>query len=178
MNIIGERVAPWLLGRYLARSANGPRAPRSLSTDVSAQQNDQDRPVTASRLGGRRQWAALAAAGFCTGMVRARQRVGLPAAVSTGCAFAVPATLAAGFRRSPVRDAAVWSVQMWAYKNAFEMPNDHEKRLQRRAHLDYTITVDTCLGAGVPPGQRLQRRLRQRGQLTALAWIVGGGVVH
>ncbi len=34
-------------------------------------------------------------------------------------------------------DVVVWAAQMWAYKNAFELPNDDEERLVRRAHLDY-----------------------------------------
>jgi membrane-associated phospholipid phosphatase len=57
---------------------------------------------------------------------------------------------------------------MWAYKNAFELPNDDEERLQRRAHLDYPIVFDGRIGAGIPPGQRLQQRLRRRGRLTLL----------
>jgi hypothetical protein len=50
---------------------------------------------------------------------------------------------------------------MWAYKNAFEMPNDDEQALRDRAHFDYPIALDSRLGAGTPPGQRLQRRLRR-----------------
>lgn len=37
-----------------------------------------------------------------------------------------------------------------------------------RMHVDYPIALDSRLGAGLPPSQRLQRRLRRRGQLTLL----------
>ena len=86
----------------------------------------------------------------------------------TGIAFTAPAAIAAGFRRSRGRDAAVWAAQMWAYKASFEMPNDCEDRLRRRAHLDYPLALDRLIGAGTPLGQRLQRRLRRRGQLSVL----------
>jgi membrane-associated phospholipid phosphatase len=116
----------------------------------------------------RRRWLSLLGAGSCVAVVRSRGRIGLPSALGTACAFAVPATLAAGFGRSRSRDAAVWGAQMWAYKNAFEMPNDRGEKLRERAHFDYPIAVDSRLGLGTPPGQRLQRRLRRHGQLTLL----------
>jgi membrane-associated phospholipid phosphatase len=67
-----------------------------------------------------------------------------------------------------VRDGAVWAAQMWAYKNAFEMPADDEPRLRGRAHFDYPIAVDRLIGAGTPPSLRLARRLRRRGHLSVL----------
>lgn len=115
-----------------------------------------------------RQLAGVTAAALAVAVVRGREKLGLPRGISTACCFAAPVALAAGCQRSRARDMAVWGAQMWAYKNAFEMPHDDEQRLRRRAHLDYPIIADTRLGAGIPPGQRLQRRLRQRGQLTWL----------
>jgi membrane-associated phospholipid phosphatase len=88
--------------------------------------------------------------------------------VTTACLFLAPPAIAAGFKRSGKRDAAVWTAQMLAYKNAFELPHDQPDRLQRRAHIDYPIALDTLIGRGCPPGQRLQRRLRRRGHLSAL----------
>jgi membrane-associated phospholipid phosphatase len=116
----------------------------------------------------RREAVAVAFAGCASLAVRVRKRIGLPAAATTASAFSVAPLLAAGFRRSRARDAAVWATQMWAYKNAFELPNDQEERLRRRAHFDYPIAVDRWLGAGLPPSQRLQRHLRRRGHLSAL----------
>jgi membrane-associated phospholipid phosphatase len=88
--------------------------------------------------------------------------------VTTAVAFAAPVALADGFRRSRIRDAAVWGAQMWAYKNAFELPHDDEQRHLRRTRVDYPIAIDTRLGGGKPPSQRLQRSLRRRGHLSLL----------
>jgi membrane-associated phospholipid phosphatase len=88
--------------------------------------------------------------------------------VTTAGAFAAPPVVAAGFRRSWTRDGLVWAAQMWAYKNAFELPDDDDSRLRRRADLDYPIALDRRLGRGIPPGRRLQRTLRHRGALTRL----------
>jgi membrane-associated phospholipid phosphatase len=100
--------------------------------------------------------------------VRGRRRIGLPSALATACAFAVPGAIASGFKRSLARDMGVWAAQMWAYKAAFEMPADDEERLRQRAHFDYPIAVDSVIGAGCPPSRRLARGLRRRGELSAL----------
>jgi membrane-associated phospholipid phosphatase len=57
---------------------------------------------------------------------------------------------------------------MWAYKVAFEVPYDRPERLRRRLRIDPPIAVDRVLGAGVPPSQRLQRRLRRPPGLTRI----------
>jgi membrane-associated phospholipid phosphatase len=124
--------------------------------------------LAALRSAGPRQYAAIAVGAAALVAVRARQRIGLGAGPASACAFSVPLSIAAGFRRSPARDAALWGAQMWAYKNAFEMPADDEPRLRRRAHFDYPIAVDRVIGAGTPPSRRLARRLRRRGHLSAL----------
>lgn len=117
---------------------------------------------------GPRQFISLGATASSVALVRARKKIGVPSAVATACAYSAAPVLAAGFKRSRVRDGVVWGVQMWAYKNAFEMPNDNEEALRARAHFDYPVAVDSRLGGGVPPGQRLQRCLRRRGTLTWL----------
>jgi membrane-associated phospholipid phosphatase len=117
---------------------------------------------------GPRQYVATAAGLGALVAVRGRKRIGLGPALATACAFGVPVSIAAGFKRSPVRDGVVWAAQMWAYKNAFEMPADDEDRLRRRAHFDYPIAIDRVIGAGTPPSQRLARRLRRRGHLSTL----------
>jgi hypothetical protein len=63
---------------------------------------------------GPRQLASLAAAASPIALVKNRKRVGLPSGVATVSAFAIAPTLAAGFRRSRVRDGIVWAAQMWA----------------------------------------------------------------
>jgi membrane-associated phospholipid phosphatase len=123
--------------------------------------------VAVRRLGPR-QAASLAGVAVTAAVVRARKKLGLPRAISSVCAFAAAPALAAGFERSRVRDGLVWGAQMWSYKNAFEIPYDHQHEHRDRAHFDYPIVLDRWLGAGAPPGQRLQRSLRRRGELTWL----------
>jgi hypothetical protein len=73
--------------------------------------------------------------------VRARKRLGLPGAAATVAAFGAPAALAWGFGRSKRRDMLLWASQMWAYKDAFEIPSDDKERLRGRTHLDYPIAM-------------------------------------
>ena len=117
---------------------------------------------------GPRQCAAVGVAALAAAAVRARKRIGLPRALASAFVFGLPATIAAGFRRSRGRDGAVWAAQMWAYKNAFEMPADREQRLEQRTHFDYPIAIDARIGGGIPPSQRMARHLRRRGRLSAL----------
>lgn len=116
----------------------------------------------------RRREASLIAVASTVALVRTRQKLGLPRPASTLLAFAAPPALAAGFARSRSRDGLVWGAHMWSYKNAFEIPHDAEEEHRDRTHVDYPIVIDKLIGAGVPPGQRLQRRLRRRGELTWL----------
>lgn len=116
----------------------------------------------------RRQVASLAAAGSSFLALRLRKRLKLPAPLTTIWLFATPPAIAAGFKRSFVRDGVVWGAHMWAYKNAFELPTDRGQRHRQRAHIDYPIAIDSRIGGGIPPGTRLQRRLRTGGELTAL----------
>ncbi len=99
---------------------------------------------------------------------KARKRLGLPPALTTASLFAAPVAIASGFDRSRKRDVAIWIAQMLAYKTAFELPHDRPKRHEQRTRIDYSITLDSLFGRGVPPGLRLQRRLRRRGALSAL----------
>jgi len=85
-----------------------------------------------------------------------RRRVKLPPAAVLGtAALAVPA-LTVAVRRTPLRDAALCGLNMWAYLAAYELPHDDPDRLERRVHIDYPIAVDRLLGLGVAPTVRLQ----------------------
>jgi membrane-associated phospholipid phosphatase len=57
---------------------------------------------------------------------------------------------------------------MWAYKVAFEVPYDRPEKLRARLRIDEPIAIDRKIGLGVPPSQRLQRRLRRPPRLTPL----------
>ena len=61
-----------------------------------------------------------------------------------------------------------WLAQMWAYKVAFEVPYDRPEKLRRRLRVDQPIAVDRVIGRGLPPTERLQRRLRRPPELTVL----------
>jgi membrane-associated phospholipid phosphatase len=100
---------------------------------------------------------------------RLRRRVGPPPPASTvAVVYAAPVAVAVGLPRGRVRDCAVWIAHMWAYKVAFETPYDHPHRLRRRLRIKEPIAIDRRIGRGVPPGQRLQRRLRRPPELTWL----------
>ncbi len=90
-------------------------------------------------------------------------------------AWQAPVALAIARPRSPLRDAGIYALQMWAYIAHYEMPNDDPERLRARVRIDYPIRADTVLGAGTAPTLRLQRALGRPGEVRphdlALAWI-------
>jgi membrane-associated phospholipid phosphatase len=57
---------------------------------------------------------------------------------------------------------------MWTYQKVFELP--YRKPWRRREHLriHYPIRLDSAIGGGTPPSQRLQRALRRPPEVTAL----------
>jgi membrane-associated phospholipid phosphatase len=55
-------------------------------------------------------------------------------------------------------------LQMMAYLASYEMPNDDPEELERRAHVDYPVTIDRAIGLGELPGVRLQRALADPGR--------------
>ena len=86
-----------------------------------------------------------------------------------------PIALALARPRTPLRDAGIYALQMWAYIAHYEMPHDDPERLLARLRVDYPIRADTVLFAGSPPTVRLQRALGRPGEVRrhdlALAWI-------
>ncbi|MFZ0040916.1 MAG: phosphatase PAP2 family protein [Solirubrobacteraceae bacterium] len=94
-----------------------------------------------------------------------RRRVRLPAgAVMGAAALAAPALVVAA-PRGRLRDAAVCSLNMWAYLAAYELPHDNAERQADRVRIDYPIDVDRVLGLGVVPTLRLQRRFSTPGYI-------------
>jgi membrane-associated phospholipid phosphatase len=103
---------------------------------------------------------------------RLRRRVGPPPpALTVAVVYGAPLAVAAGLPRGRLRDGAVWATHMWAYKVAFESPYDHPTRLRRRLQIERPIAIDRAIGRGMPPGQRLQRRLRRP---PSLSWLDKG----
>jgi membrane-associated phospholipid phosphatase len=98
-----------------------------------------------------------------------RQRAGLPPWLSLTIASGAPLAVAAALRpRSRRRYIAAGMTYMWLFKQSWELPAEDERTHRRRLHVDYPIRVDSALGGGMPPGQRLQRRLRDRESVSPL----------
>jgi membrane-associated phospholipid phosphatase len=93
-----------------------------------------------------------------------RRRLGIsPAAAIAGAAVA-PAALCVALPRSPRRDIATCTLQMWAYVAAYKMPHGSDPEgLERRVKIDYPIAVDRAIGLGELPTVRLQRALAVAG---------------
>jgi len=97
-----------------------------------------------------------------------RKRFGLPPWLSVVIASGAPLAVAAALPpRSRTRYVGAGMTYMWLFKESWELPAEDESTHRRRLHIDYPIRVDSVLGGGTPPGQRLQR-LRGGEQVTAL----------
>ncbi|MEA2372697.1 MAG: hypothetical protein QOH12_3091 [Solirubrobacteraceae bacterium] len=98
-----------------------------------------------------------------------RRRLGIsPAAAIAGAAVA-PAALCVAVGRSPKRDIATCTLQMWAYVAAYKMPHGSDPEgLERRVKIDYPIAFDRALGFGQLPTVSLQRALAVPGGFRAL----------
>lgn len=103
--------------------------------------------------------SALALVGAGVAAPLLRKKVPIPKPVVLGLAWSAPAAACVVARRSPGRDLAVVMLQMMAYLASYEMPNDDPEELERRAHVDYPVTIDRAIGLGELPGVRLQRAL-------------------
>jgi PAP2 superfamily len=97
----------------------------------------------------------------------ARRRLRLPPPVSAVAAAAAPFGLAVAVPRSRLRDAAVYSLQMWAYIVVHELPYDDPGRLEARVRVDYPIRFDRAV-FGTAPTVTLQRLLSRPGRTTPL----------
>jgi membrane-associated phospholipid phosphatase len=92
-----------------------------------------------------------------------RKRVKAPPVVVQAVAYTAPLALCVAVRRSKARDAAVCTLQMWAYVAAYKFPHDDAEAQARRVRVDYPIAIDRALGLGQLPTLRLQRRLSRNG---------------
>jgi membrane-associated phospholipid phosphatase len=110
------------------------------------------------------------AVGIVAPLVRHRLRLRVP--VVSALTWPAPAALALAVPRSPVRDAGIYALQMWAYFAQFDMPDDDPDALLNRLKVDYPIRVDRVLGCGTPPTLRLQRSLGTPGEVTRLDYAL------
>lgn len=91
-----------------------------------------------------------------------------------GAAALAPAALTVAAPRSRWRDAGVVLLQMWAYLAAYEMPHDDPEALHARVHVLYPVQVDSAIGLGQIPTQRLQHWFTRTDEIRrferALVW--------
>ena len=92
-----------------------------------------------------------------------RKRVNASPALVQAVAFGAPLGLCVAARRTPARDVATCSLQMWAYLAAYKSPHDDPAAQERRVHVGYPIAADRVLGLGELPSVRLQRALARTG---------------
>jgi hypothetical protein len=104
-----------------------------------------------------------------------RHRLGLRKPLVSALAWQAPVSLALARPRTPLRDAGIYALQMWAYIAHYEMPNDDPEVLLERLKIDYPIRADRALGLGEVPTLGLQRALGREGEVLAhdiaLAWV-------
>jgi membrane-associated phospholipid phosphatase len=110
------------------------------------------------------------AVGLVTPLVRHRLKLRPP--VVSALTWPAPAALALAQPRSPLRDAGIYALQMWAYFAHFDMPDDDPDALLRRLRIDYPIRCDRALGFGDCPTTRLQRALGREGHVGGLEYAL------
>jgi membrane-associated phospholipid phosphatase len=99
---------------------------------------------------------------------RWRRPLGLAPLTATVTAAAAPLSLSAAISSGRLRRAVTWLAQMLAYEIAFEAPIDRRAALRSRLSVDYPIRIDSAIGLGAPPSERLQRALRHPPRITRL----------
>jgi membrane-associated phospholipid phosphatase len=121
----------------------------------------------ASRLVARLLAAASVPVAVTVASLRERLRLPAPASVAIACVAPLGA-IAATAPRSRSRYIVAGAAYMWLFKVSWEIPFDDAEKLRRRLRVDYPIRIDSFLGAGVTPTQRLQRALRTSGRVSLL----------
>ena len=114
-------------------------------------------------------WGAVAV-GIATPLVRHRLRLRVP--VVSALSWPAPAALALAAPRTPLRDAGIYALQMWAYFAHFDMPDDDPEALLRRLKVRYPIRFDRAIGLGACPTIRLQRAIGRAGRVGPLDYAL------
>jgi membrane-associated phospholipid phosphatase len=107
-------------------------------------------------------------------LATSRRRLGLPRPPMVPLASTVPLAVGAALPRGRLQYAATWIAYAWLFKVAWEIPYDKPAKLRPRLHVRYPICIDAAIGAGTPPGLRLQRGLRDPQRLTRLDYALTG----
>jgi membrane-associated phospholipid phosphatase len=115
---------------------------------------------------------AAAAVPLTVGAIAARKRLGLHPAVTLPLGCIPPLGLAIAVPKGRKRYVAVAAGYLHLFKLGWELPYDEPEKLRKRLWIDEPIRFDTVVGLGVPPGVRLQRALRRRGEVTLFDKLV------
>ncbi|HEY1236996.1 MAG TPA: phosphatase PAP2 family protein [Solirubrobacterales bacterium] len=104
-----------------------------------------------------------------------RRKLKLPPGATVAALAAGPPSLAVVGRRTRLRDAGMYALQMWMFTMGHELPYDDPDAARRRLRVRYPIRADTLLGGGQLPNVRLQRALAGLGRRNtldrALSWV-------
>ena len=138
-----------------------PAALRRLLDGTAAAVNRRVRAHRAVRI------AAAASVPVAVGLIAARRRIGMHPAITLPLGCVPPLGCAIALPKGRGRYVAVAAAYMHLFKLGWELPYDHPERLRRRLWIDEPIRFDIVVGFGVPPGVRLQRALRTRGEVSA-----------
>ncbi|MEA2190138.1 MAG: hypothetical protein QOI73_259 [Solirubrobacteraceae bacterium] len=144
------------------------RGPNALAGTALQDLLDETSAAVNRQLRSHRAWSVAAAASVpvAVGLITARRKIGMPPWLTLplgcvpvlGCAVAVP--------KGRARLLATSAAYMHLFKLGWELPYDDPDKLRRRLWIDEPIRFDTAVGLGVPPGLRLQRALRTRGEVS------------
>ena len=123
-------------------------------------------PSPAARTAVRAGALAALAASVAVPLVRKRFRI--PTSVTTAALVGGPLAVAVLRPRTNARDVVLFTVQMWSFGVAHELPYDDPEALRRRLHIRYPIRTDLRIGGGELPNVRLQRALSEPGRASGL----------
>jgi membrane-associated phospholipid phosphatase len=119
--------------------------------------------------------AAVAALVAAVAAPLLRKRLKIPAGVTVAALAAGPPSLAVAHRRTRLRDAGMYVLQMWMFTMGHELPYDDPEAARSRLRVGYPIRVDRVIGGGELPNVRLQKALAGLGRRNAvdrfLSWV-------
>jgi membrane-associated phospholipid phosphatase len=118
------------------------------------------------------QGAAIAGLVSAVAVPLIRKKIRIPAAATVAALAAGPPSIAVVGRRTRLRDAGMYAMQMWMFTMGHELPYDDPDAARRRLRVDYPIPVDRMLGGGQLPNVRLQKALAGLGRRNVLDRIL------
>ena len=105
-----------------------------------------------------------------------RRRLKTPAGITAAALAAGPPSLAVVGRRTRLRDAGMYALQMWMFTMGHELPYDDPEAARRRLRVSYPIRADTVIGGGKLPSVRLQNALAGLGRRNNVEIIALGSL--